>query len=89
MIEGKRWSLTIGLFVVCFLFSGYNLVMHLLTKRTKRTHSLVPLIGGLAGAIGCFLIPIPIFRYFFWLPLFLDLGCFPGIISAFRVRRSR
>ena len=37
--------------------------------------SLIPVIGGLAGAIGCLLSPSPTIRMLWWIPPIIDPGC--------------
>ena len=40
-----------------------------------RNYSMVPLIGGGVGAIGCVIAPLEGLQRLWWLPLVLDPGC--------------
>jgi hypothetical protein len=60
----------------------------------KKNYSLVPLIGGTFGAVGCALAPNKISR-FWWLPLVLDPGtllmvyCIPvAIVLIWRASKN-
>jgi len=44
--------------------------------------SWLPLIGGLAGAVGVYMLPLPWARTFWWIPLLLDWGSIPGLTHA-------
>lgn len=48
-----------------------------LFKRRKRFESFVPLMGGVTGMIGIVLFPVERFRWLWWVPLIVDLGCVP------------
>jgi hypothetical protein len=37
--------------------------------------SLIPFVGGIAGAFGMLILPWPAARYWWWLPPLLDIGC--------------
>ena len=53
-----------------------------LFKKRKQFQSFVPLIGGILGVVGVMLLPIPRWHIFWWLPLFIDLGCVPLLLAA-------
>jgi hypothetical protein len=59
------------------LFVG-RYIMH-----PPRTPSLVPFVGGLAGAYGFYDAPPPQLHHIAWVPLFADVGCIPLILFAF------
>jgi hypothetical protein len=49
-------------------------------SRRGRGYSFVPLIGGVAGAIAVWLLPLP--GWSMIVPLVLDLGCLPWLVGA-------
>ncbi len=42
--------------------------------------SSVPLVGGILGALGCWLAPDGALREFWWVPLVVDISCAPGLV---------
>lgn len=82
MFEISRWILgTLG--VIVFVgFAVSNIVICVAQYRRPRGHSLLPVVGGLLGACGVVLLPIPGIVKFFWVPLILDLGCAPLLILS-------
>jgi hypothetical protein len=44
--------------------------------------SFVPVVGGILGAIGFLILPVPSFRSAWWVPLFLDWGNVLAIAHA-------
>jgi len=53
-----------------------------LFKKRDEFQSLIPLIGGILGAIGLFILPVSHAWQFSWLPLVLDIGCGPLLVAA-------
>ena len=43
----------------------------------SRKGSLVPLVGGVSGALAILLWPAPVVHVWFWVPLVIDLGSLP------------
>lgn len=58
---------------------------------TQKTCSMVPLAGGLCGALGLWIVPIEGARFWWWVPPLVDLGCVPqiAILIPFLIRRRR
>lgn len=49
----------------------------------KREHpSWTPLLGGVSGAIGIWVLPLEAAHRWWWVPLVLDWGSLPGIAHA-------
>lgn len=48
----------------------------------KRRNSLIPLVGGLTGAAGLLLLPLPELRACWWIPLVMDLGSAPLLAAS-------
>jgi hypothetical protein len=46
----------------------------------KRNVSMIPLLGGMFGAAGCFLSPWGFLNSLWWLPLIIDIGCIPMLV---------
>jgi hypothetical protein len=61
----------------------------------RRPPSWIPLVGGISGAAGLWLLPIAALHRWWWLPLVLDWGSVPGIgysmvyHAAFRRSRAK
>ncbi len=78
-----RWVIS----VVILMFGIYMVAMnwavfannHILKKKWT---SAVPLVGGMALAIGLLCIPIRSMWKYAWIPLFLDWGSFPVILTS-------
>jgi len=51
-------------------------------REEGRNVSMVPLVGGIAGAIAVATGPWPAARAFFWVPPLLDVGCGPYLLLA-------
>jgi hypothetical protein len=51
--------------------------------RHRRHVSAIPVFGGLAGLGACFLLPVEGLRSFWWLPLIVDYGSAPMIVTFF------
>jgi len=58
-------------------------------KRSERNISLVPVAGGVAGAIAMLLFPYANFRLYAWIPLFVDVTCLPMVVWALIVEVCR
>ena len=47
----------------------------------QRRSSLVPLVGGFAGAGACLNLPYPALHAWWWVPLLVDVGCGPYMLA--------
>ena len=70
-----------GLLVLLFLIfatANAQIVLDSLRARPgERASSMIPCVGGLAGAIGLYLAPADAVRAYAWVPLLADFGCAP------------
>jgi hypothetical protein len=48
----------------------------------RKAPSRIPLLGGVAGSIGIWLLPLAAAHKWWWAPLVVDLGCLPLILHA-------
>jgi hypothetical protein len=57
----------------------------------KKAPSWIPLVGGLCGALSVIALPVPGVRYWWWVPLVLDWGSVPGLLTTlfYILSRSR
>lgn len=77
------WAITILLFVVFLLLSsGNGIVFWDAYVRRKKTASWIPIMGGACGTLSLTIMPIPGARWWWWLPLLLDWGSFPGLLVS-------
>jgi hypothetical protein len=67
-----NWFIPITCLSIFLWLGTLNLIGAIQSFRRKRTGSLVPLLGGCAGALGLFLIPNPELSKFWYLPILLD-----------------
>lgn len=73
--------------IILSVFSAWIICMNGLTFwerhiQHKKTPSWIPLLGGLSGTVGLLILPVIAIKHFWWLPLILDWGSFPGIFYA-------
>jgi hypothetical protein len=50
--------------------------------RKRKAPSWIPLVGGITGVIGLWLLPVPAAHRWWWVPLIVDWGSVPGISHA-------
>ncbi len=90
MLYGARvviGTLLIMLFSVCAGGNAWIAARYLATRRKQG--SMIPLVGGFSGCIGVLLLQWGC-NWYAILPLFLDIGTFPNVISAvFYANRKR
>ena len=68
------------LFALVATFNAWSVVNYFRT----RTHvSAIPLLGGVAGAVGTAVLPIHDLSRWWWVPLLLDYGCVPMFVYFF------
>jgi hypothetical protein len=65
-----RWTITALLLLLFGAVAAGNIVGAMLAIKHRRNYSMVPVIGGIAGAIGLYLAPINITKW--WVPLLCD-----------------
>jgi hypothetical protein len=76
-----RWSIFALLVTFSLLiaigqwWSIYSIPKKLNAQGQPRNYSMVPLIGGLMGTVGCLIAPSSTIRNLWWIPLLLDPGC--------------
>ncbi len=66
-------TVLLGVFLYGTIFNGVVFVSGYFLKR--KAPSVVPFIGGMAGAYLMRLLPWEGFHRYYWVPLFLDFGC--------------
>jgi hypothetical protein len=74
-------SILLGLLSIFTIVGNYAIAL-------TRRGSLLPLVGGISGALAILLWPAPGARMWFWVPLLVDLGSLP-ILSMTLVRLIR
>src|SRR5215467_1716281 len=89
-----RWGMALIILVLagyCILFNAVVAFRSAVLRR--RRISLVPLVGGLSGAAGLWLVPVKGSLYWLWSPVVVDIGCLPLVLAAvldgIRGRQSR
>jgi hypothetical protein len=72
--------------IVMLLLGGYvilgNYWFGVMALLKKEHSSWVPVLGGGCASVGCLLSPHMALNKLWWVPLFADLGCVPGIIYS-------
>ena len=80
----KSSLLRIVLAAILFLVSGGCIVgnwiipVRFITKHERA--SLIPLVGGVAGASAVIICPSSSLDWYWWVPLVADLGCVPALL---------
>lgn len=87
-----RWTiagLLVIFFVLCAAANAHLIIRSVRARPDQRVPSMIPLVGGFAGAIGLILAPIEEIRAYAWLPPLLDIGCGPYLaLVGFAVLRE-
>jgi hypothetical protein len=78
MMKILSWVvIALGMAVVA---TNWSIPIKYYTGRLKgRSASSIPVIGGLMLSVGLYLSGIEYLSKYFWVPLFLDIGCLPMI----------
>jgi hypothetical protein len=71
-------AVLIGLFGIIAIGHAFCLIRFL---AGGVAFSVIPLLGGVLGAVGFWMAPAPALRHFWWLPLLLDYGSIPSAVS--------
>lgn len=89
------WILPLLLSAFFLLAACANAAAIMPSRRNRESGSvsMVPIAGGVAGAIGFSIAPNDTVRSLFWVPLLLDIGCVPylmlaGVVALSEVLRS-
>jgi len=76
-----QWTIAV-LMIALSLYIGvgqwwaiYSIPKKLNAQGQPRNYSMIPLIGGLFGTIGCLVAPSPFINRFWWVPPVIDPGC--------------
>jgi hypothetical protein len=77
-----RWIATALLGGVWLLLAVGHVMSVIGVLLTKRSTSLIPLVGGVAGALSLIVCPYPGTARWAWVPALLDLGCIPMVAST-------
>lgn len=80
--------------LLCFwllvAIQNWRIFWHNAVRKGKYVSSIL-LFGGIAGALGALIMPLPVVPYLFWVPLLLDWGTIPMLVMmcARLCKRSR
>jgi hypothetical protein len=82
----------VAVFALVAIGNSLGTLIALRRKRAERAPggvSMVPVIGGVAGALACLVAPVVGLARWAWLPLVLDVGCAPLLaLTVVAVRRK-
>jgi hypothetical protein len=92
MIPYLNWipsGLLLGLFTILSIQNW--LVFWRRHVRAEHAPSWTPLLAGLCGAVGFWIVPVAPLHGYWWLPFFIDWGSIPGLgyTAAWHINRSR
>jgi len=81
-VNGIGWAATVALGLVWLYCAIFNAVVtwRKVGLRQKRTPSMIPVGGGLAGFLALLICPLHIRPIYFLIPPLADLGCIPYLI---------
>ena len=68
--------------VLIILINGLIPVRYWILKKREEQQSCIPIIGGILGSIGMVISTNATLKDLSWVPLILDVGCFPMIAYA-------
>lgn len=71
------WIIGVVLLTVFSICAISNMLILLLGSALHWRTSMVPLIGGLAGALGAVVLPVPGVSHDWWVFPIVDVGCVP------------
>jgi hypothetical protein len=73
------WLLTGGLLLVFGLLALGHLSCLIRYVLSQKSFSVVPLVGGIAGAVACWYAPNMLLRRWWWAPMIVDFGTLPSL----------
>lgn len=73
--------ITAALLLACFSVMVVNWIGVVRYFVYRKRYSCIPIVGGAIGFIGMLVSPFPLLRQLWWLPLLLDYGCLPALVS--------
>jgi hypothetical protein len=76
------WILAVVLLALCSWIVLGNLWIAFAGFFLKKRESILPFVGGIAGAIGFLLLPVSQAKHYWWVPLVIDLGCGPMLVAV-------
>jgi hypothetical protein len=85
MVQTARWIIGGSLMAVGLLIIVANWGYPIKYALTGKRGSAIPVVGGFCAALACLTLPKGGTRWFWWLPLIADVGCFGGLIAALPV----
>ncbi len=78
MADLLRWALGGALLLVSAWVCALNAsVLWIYYVRKRKAPSSIPLVGGVSGAVGLWLLPISAAHRWWWVPLVFDWGSLP------------
>ena len=80
LIEVGRWIAAVALLGLCLFLTAMNdYIIFMAIVLRRGIGSWGPLLGGLSGAAGLLLLPVPGTDKYWWVPPIADLGCVFGV----------
>ncbi|MFM2160844.1 MAG: hypothetical protein RLZZ383_356 [Pseudomonadota bacterium] len=67
--------------LMSFFFISFNIVIYIDRRRGVSASSLFPFVGGVSGCVGLLCVGVQPWTALFWIPIFLDPGCGPAVLS--------
>lgn len=71
-------SVLLASFALCAIG---NVLGPIIARYQRQSFSVIPIIGGLAGAVGCAIAPWDWLRPWWWVAPLVDIGCVPSIVA--------
>ncbi len=92
MFSTIRWVGSLALLLVFGISAVGNLCIAGLFVVRRARASMIPLVGGIAGAVGLLALPVDGAQKWWWLAPLVDLGCAPSLVAfaaVWLLRRGR
>jgi len=75
------WVIAILMLVVSIYGITGNAVLMIKYWLRKSRGSLIPLVAGISGCVGLLVLPVDGAKKWCWIPLLVDLGCLPMLVT--------
>ena len=68
-------------FLILLFFGGWVVLANWVFA-CRRRGSQIPVVGGIIVAVAFVMSPVEAFHWLWWMPLVVDLGCLPLLLTA-------
>jgi hypothetical protein len=77
-----RWTMAVLLSTVFVALAAANAIFIVGNLKCGKKRSWLPLLGGTAGSLALVVAPAPALNSAWWVPLLVDPGSVPGVVTT-------